>query len=62
MPRPEAIIIGVTHLWTLIDKGMASGYKKYREKYKYYRENQEKILGKLEWQPLFPLKENEEVK
>lgn len=62
MPRPEAIIIGVTHLWTLIDKGMASGYKKYREKYKYYRENQEKVLGKLEWQPLFPLKESEEVK
>jgi len=60
MPRPEAIIIGVTHLWTLIDKGMASGYKKYREKYKYYRENQEKVLGKLEWQPLFPLKESEE--
>ena len=55
MPRPEAIFIGVTHLWTLIDKGMADGYIKYREHYGAYRRNQEMVLGKLEWPPLFPL-------
>jgi NADH-quinone oxidoreductase subunit B len=54
MPRPEAIFIAITHLWTMIDKDMAIGYKKYREKYKYYRENQEKALGKLAWPSLFP--------
>jgi len=59
MPRPEAVFVAVTHLWTLIDKGMADGYKKYREDYQYYRENQEKILGKLEWPPLFSNIENE---
>ena len=54
MPRPEAIFVAVTHLWTLIDKEMADGYKKYREKYRYYRANQEQLFGKLEWPPLFP--------
>jgi len=36
---------------------MADGYKKYRKNYQYYRENQEKVLGKLEWSPLFSIKE-----
>ncbi len=54
MPRPEAIFVAVTHLWTLIDKEIADGYKRYRDKYKYYRANQEKVLGELEWPPLFP--------
>ncbi len=53
MPRPEAIFIAVTHLWTLIDKEMANGYKKYRENYKCYRANQEQLFGKLDWPPLF---------
>jgi NADH-quinone oxidoreductase subunit B len=57
MPRPEAVIVAVTHLWTLIDKGMADGYKKYRKDYRYYRKNQEKILGKLEWPPQFSISE-----
>ena len=56
MPRPEAVFIAVTHLWTLIDKGMANGYKKYRDNYQYYRKNQEQVLGKLEWPPLFSIK------
>jgi NADH-quinone oxidoreductase subunit B len=59
MPRPEAVFIAVTHLWTLIDKGMANAYKEYRKNYKYYRKNQEMVLGKLEWPPLYPIDENE---
>lgn len=61
MPRPEAIFIAVTHLWTLIDKDMATGYIKYREKYKYYRANQEKVLNGLDWPPLYPINDNEET-
>ena len=53
MPRPEAIFIAVTHLWTLIDEGKADGYKRYREHYERYRANQELALGKLEWAPVF---------
>ncbi|MBN2564255.1 MAG: hypothetical protein JXB46_00940, partial [Candidatus Eisenbacteria bacterium] len=53
MPRPEAIFVAVTHLWTLIDKDMADGYKRYRQHYEEYRANQERILGQLEWPPLF---------
>ena len=55
MPRPEAVFVGVTHLWTLIDKDMADGYKRYRTNYSAYRANQERVLGKLEWPPLFPI-------
>lgn len=60
MPRPEAIFIAVTHLWTLIDNEMADGYKKYRKYYKYYRANQEKLCGDLDWPPLFPVEEKNE--
>ena len=55
LPRPEAIFIAVTHLWTLIDKDMADGYKRYRKYYREYRANQERVLGRLEWPPLFPI-------
>jgi NADH-quinone oxidoreductase subunit B len=57
MPRPEAIFVAVTHLWTLIDKDMADGYKKYRKHYAAYRANQEKALRGLDWPPLFPIEE-----
>jgi NADH-quinone oxidoreductase subunit B len=53
MPRPEAIFVAVTHLWTLIDKDMADGYKRYRKNYAAYRANQEMILGEMEWPPIF---------
>jgi len=53
MPRPEAIFIGVTHLWKLIDMDKADGYKRYREDYVHYRANQEQLFGELEWPPLF---------
>jgi len=55
MPRPEAIFIAITHLWTLIDKDMANGYIRYRKNYNSYRRNQELALGKLEWPPLYPV-------
>jgi NADH-quinone oxidoreductase subunit B len=58
MPRPEAIFIAVTHLWTLIDKGMAKAYIQYRENYEFYRRNQEIVLGKLDWPPLYPIHSN----
>ncbi len=46
MPRPEAIITSFRHLMDLIDKGKANGYKRYKEEYTYYKENQRKVL---EW-------------
>jgi len=55
MPRPESIFIAVTHLWTMIDKGIADGYKKYKENYTRYRRNQEKVLGELDWPPLYSI-------
>jgi len=53
MPRPEAIFIGITHLWKLIDMDKADGYKRYREDYVHYRANQEQLFGELDWPPLF---------
>jgi len=53
MPRPEAIIVSVTHLWTLIDKEMANGYLRYKKNYTAYRRNQEMVLGTLEWPPVY---------
>jgi NADH-quinone oxidoreductase subunit B len=47
MPRPESIFIAVTHLWTLIDKGLANGYKRYKDNYDYYRENQKRVVPHL---------------
>jgi len=59
MPRPEAIFIAVTHLWTMIDKDMADGYKRYKKYYRQYRRNQERVLQHLEWPPLYPIGEGE---
>ncbi len=47
MPRPEAIFIAVTHLWTLIDKEIANGYKRYKENYNFYADNQRRVLPYL---------------
>jgi len=54
MPRPEAVFIAVTHLWTLIEKGKADGYIRYRKNYAAYRRNQEALFGDLGWPPLYP--------
>jgi len=61
MPRPEAVIVAVTHLWTLIDKGKADGYLRYRKSYAAYRRNQEMLFGELEWPPLYSSEEEVEV-
>ncbi len=45
MPRPEAVIFGFKHLMRLIDEGKATGYKRYKENYEWYKENQRKVLG-----------------
>jgi len=55
MPRPEAIFIAVMHLWTLIDKDIADGYKRYKRYYKQYRRNQEMVLPNIEWPPFYPI-------
>jgi len=47
MPAPEAIFAGVGHLMELIDKGEATGYKRYKENLEHYKKNQRKVL---EWQ------------
>ncbi len=47
MPRPEAIFVAVVHLWQMIDKGMATGYKRYKENYEYYKKNQREVLPHL---------------
>lgn len=60
MPRPESIFIAVTHLWEMIDKEKADGYKKYEKEYSYYRKNQERVLGELDWPPLYSIDEEEE--
>jgi NADH-quinone oxidoreductase subunit B len=62
MPRPEAIIVGVTHLWTLIDKDLAKGYEQYEKQYAQYRRNQEMALGELDWPPLYAAASNSEEK
>jgi len=52
MPRPEAIFTAITHLWGMIDRGEADGYRRYRRYYRQYRANQERVLGRLDWPPL----------
>ena len=47
MPRPEAIFVAVVHLWQMIDKGIATGYKRYKEDYEYYERNQREVLPHL---------------
>lgn len=48
MPRPEAILDAFFTLKDKIEKGEAVGYKKYRDNFEYYRENQEYILGEVQ--------------
>jgi len=45
MPRPEAIITMFRHLMNLIDSGKADGYRRYKQNYKFYKNNQRKVLG-----------------
>jgi NADH-quinone oxidoreductase subunit B len=44
MPRPEAIFHAFEKLQDMIRKGEAVGWKKYKENYDFYRENQDKVF------------------
>jgi hypothetical protein len=51
MPRPQAIIDGLTKLMRLIDRGEAVGHKKYRLNNAWYKRNQQEVLERTE--PIF---------
>ncbi len=44
MPRPEAVIAGFVKLQKLIQEGRADGWKRYKENFEFYRQNQKKII------------------
>jgi NADH-quinone oxidoreductase subunit B len=46
MPRPEAIFHAFEKLQDMIKKGEAVGWKKYKENYEFYRENQDKVFDR----------------
>ncbi|MCD6545933.1 MAG: NADH-quinone oxidoreductase subunit B [Thermotogae bacterium] len=47
MPRPEAIFEAFTTLMEMIRKGKALGWKRYRENYEWYKQNQLQSLGEV---------------
>jgi len=44
MPRPQAVLSGMTRLMEQVNKGEAVGYKKYRMNYEWYKKNQDDVL------------------
>lgn len=44
MPRPQAVLSGLTRLMEQVNKGEAVGYKKYRMNYDWYKKNQDEVL------------------
>ncbi len=44
MPRPQAVLSGLTRLMEQVNKGEAVGYKKYRMNYEWYKKNQDDVL------------------
>ncbi len=44
MPRPQAVLSGLTRLMEQVNKGEAVGYKKYRMNYEWYKKNQDEVL------------------
>lgn len=44
MPRPQAVLSGLTRLMEQVKKGEAVGYKKYRMNYEWYKKNQDEVL------------------
>jgi NADH-quinone oxidoreductase subunit B len=48
MPRPQAVIDGFLALSDMIRKGEAVGYKKYSLNYRWYKHNQDAVLGRTE--------------
>ena len=47
MPRPEAILEAFNYLMEKIRKGEADGWKRYRENYDWYKQNQIRSLGEV---------------
>ncbi len=47
MPRPEAILEAFNYLMEKIRKGEADGWKRYRENYEWYKQNQIRSLGEV---------------
>ncbi|HPV62745.1 MAG TPA: NADH-quinone oxidoreductase subunit B, partial [Fervidobacterium sp.] len=47
MPRPEAILNAFTKLMDMIRKGEADGWKRYKENYEWYKQNQLRSLGEV---------------
>jgi NADH-quinone oxidoreductase subunit B len=46
MPRPEAIFHAVEKLQDMIDEGSADGWRRYKENYRTYRANQDKVFSR----------------
>jgi len=44
MPRPQAVLDGLTKLMDMIGRGEAVGYKKYKMNYDWYKKNQDEVL------------------
>ena len=44
MPRPQAVLSGLTRLMEQVKKGEAVGYKKYKMNYDWYKKNQDEVL------------------
>ncbi|APT74167.1 NADH dehydrogenase [Thermosipho melanesiensis] len=47
MPRPEALLEAFNKLMRMIRSGEANGWKKYRENYEWYKQNQIRSLGEV---------------
>jgi len=47
MPRPEAILNAFNTLMEMIRKGEANGWKRYKENYEWYKQNQIRSLGEV---------------
>ena len=48
MPQPEAIISGFGELIDRIEKGVACGWKDYYRNWRWYKINQQKVLGEFD--------------
>ncbi|ANQ54142.1 NADH dehydrogenase [Thermosipho affectus] len=47
MPRPEALLEAFNELMRMIRRGEANGWKKYKENYEWYKQNQIRSLGEV---------------
>ncbi|MDN5324936.1 MAG: NADH-quinone oxidoreductase subunit, partial [Thermosipho sp. (in: thermotogales)] len=47
MPRPEALLNAFNELMRMIRNGEANGWRKYKENYEWYKQNQLRTLGEV---------------